>query len=158
LDERVQDVGGAAVDDGEAEAGLLADVGGRQAGSAGPDGLAHEFQPAVQFAGGLAELQYEIEGAAALEAGVRIGGCARGVTALPDARTRGGCESGHRTNAGGAGMGMEGMRQRAKEMADKLRQKDQGGQKGKPPHKTQGRGKLLEEQMKKLQERRHRHR
>lgn len=55
-------------------------------------------------------------------------------------------------------MGAEGMRQRAKDMADKLRQKSQGGQKSKSRHKTQGRSKLIEEQMKKLQERRHRHR
>lgn len=60
--------------------------------------------------------------------------------------------------AGGAVVGAEGMRQRAKDMADKLRQKSQGGQKSKSRHKTQGRSKLIEEQMKKLQERRHRHR
>ncbi|WP_180989675.1 hypothetical protein [Streptomyces cahuitamycinicus] len=56
-------------------------------------------------------------------------------------------------------MGAEGMRQRAKDMADKLLHKGQGGQRSKARHKTQGRNKLLEEQMKKLQERRqHRHR
>ncbi|MFE4967367.1 hypothetical protein [Streptomyces sp. NPDC056660] len=43
-------------------------------------------------------------------------------------------------------------------MADKLRHTGQGGQSSKARHKTQGRNKLLEEQMKKLQERRHRHR
>ncbi|MFF6783858.1 hypothetical protein [Streptomyces sp. NPDC012510] len=43
-------------------------------------------------------------------------------------------------------------------MADKLRQKGQGGQKSTSRHKTQGRSKLLEEQMKRLQERRHRNR
>ncbi|WP_406724002.1 hypothetical protein WJ438_04145 [Streptomyces sp. GD-15H] len=55
-------------------------------------------------------------------------------------------------------MGAEGMRQRAKDMADKLRHMGQGGQSSKARHKTRGRNKLLEEPMKKLQERRHRHR
>ncbi|GAA2386449.1 hypothetical protein GCM10010255_12230 [Streptomyces coeruleofuscus] len=55
-------------------------------------------------------------------------------------------------------MGAEGMRQRAKDMADKLRQMSQGGQSSKSRHKDQGRGKRIEEQMRKLQERRHRHR
>lgn len=56
-------------------------------------------------------------------------------------------------------MGVEGMRQRAKDMAEKLRQqKSQGEQRGKTQHRAQGRSKLLEEQMKKIQERRHRHR
>ena len=55
-------------------------------------------------------------------------------------------------------MGAEGMRQRARDMADKLRHMGQGGQSGKARHKAQGRNKLLEEQMRKLQERRHRHR
>lgn len=55
-------------------------------------------------------------------------------------------------------MGVEEMRQRAKDMAEKLRPKGQGGQGSKARHKAQGRNKLLEEQMRKLQERRHRHR
>ncbi|MFM9499576.1 hypothetical protein ACKI1Q_39030 [Streptomyces galilaeus] len=55
-------------------------------------------------------------------------------------------------------MGADGMKQRAKDMADKLLHKGQDGQSSKARHKTQGRNKLLEEQMKKLQERRHRHR
>ncbi|MER6408807.1 hypothetical protein ABT269_36165 [Streptomyces viridosporus] len=55
-------------------------------------------------------------------------------------------------------MRAEGMAQRAKDMADKLRHKGEGGKSGKARHKTQGRNKLLEAQMKKLQERRHRHR
>jgi hypothetical protein len=55
-------------------------------------------------------------------------------------------------------MGAEEMRQRAKDMADKLLHKGQGGQRGKARHKTEGRNRVLEEQMKKLQERRHRHR
>jgi hypothetical protein len=56
-------------------------------------------------------------------------------------------------------MGVEGMKQRAKEVAEKLRQqKGQGEQSGKTRHKVQGRNKLIEEQMKKIQERRHRHR
>jgi hypothetical protein len=56
-------------------------------------------------------------------------------------------------------MGVEGMKQRAKEVAEKLRQqKGQGEQSGKTRHKVQGRNKLIGEQMKKIQERRHRHR
>jgi hypothetical protein len=55
-------------------------------------------------------------------------------------------------------MGAEGLRQRAKDMADKLMHKGQSGQSSKARHKTQERGKLFEEQMKRLQERRHRHR
>jgi hypothetical protein len=51
------------------------------------------------------------------------------------------------------------MRQRVKDMADKLRQKGQGGQSSKPRHKARvERSNRIEEQMKKLQERRHRHR
>ncbi|MFF6780689.1 hypothetical protein [Streptomyces sp. NPDC012510] len=55
-------------------------------------------------------------------------------------------------------MGADEMKQRAKDMADKLRHMGQGGQSSKARHKTQGRSKLIEEQMKRLQERRHRHR
>lgn len=55
-------------------------------------------------------------------------------------------------------MGAEGLRQRAKDMADKFRQISQGGQGSKSRHKDQGRSKRIEEQMRKLQERRHRHR
>ncbi|MGW0609095.1 hypothetical protein [Streptomyces sp. NPDC002788] len=55
-------------------------------------------------------------------------------------------------------MGVAEMRQRAKDMADSLLHKGQGGQRGKARHKTQGRNKLLEDQMKRLQERRHRRR
>lgn len=56
-------------------------------------------------------------------------------------------------------MGVEGMRQRAKDMAEKLRQqKSQSEQSSKTRHRAQGRNKLLEEQMKKIQERRHRNR
>jgi hypothetical protein len=49
------------------------------------------------------------------------------------------------------------MRRRAKDMADKLMHKGQSGQSSKGRHKAQGRSKLFEEQMKRLQERRHRH-
>jgi hypothetical protein len=62
-----------------------------------------------------------------------------------------------RAMAGGAAMGVEGMRQRARDMAEKLRQKGQGEQSSQARHRSQGRSKL-EEQMKKIQERRHRHR
>ncbi|MEU9270065.1 hypothetical protein AB0E04_32070 [Streptomyces sp. NPDC048251] len=55
-------------------------------------------------------------------------------------------------------MGAEGMKQRARDMADKLRHMGQGGHSSKARPKAQGRNKLLEEQMKKLQERRHRRR
>jgi hypothetical protein len=64
-------------------------------------------------------------------------------------------------------MGARGIKQRAMDMADKLRHMGQGGQSSKARHKgrsgpssrhrTQGRNRLLDEQMKKLQERRHRH-
>ncbi|MEU2266183.1 hypothetical protein ABZ568_07045 [Streptomyces olindensis] len=43
-------------------------------------------------------------------------------------------------------------------MAERLLQKGQGGQSSKSRHRSEGRGKRIEEQMKKLQERRHRHR
>ncbi|MCX4586180.1 hypothetical protein [Streptomyces sp. NBC_01481] len=74
LDERVQDVGGAAVKDGKVGIGLLAYLERCQMRSACPDGFADEIQPPVQLAGRLAELQHEIEFASALEVGLRVGG------------------------------------------------------------------------------------
>jgi hypothetical protein len=56
-------------------------------------------------------------------------------------------------------MDAERMRQRAREMAGKLRQRHPAEQKSKGRHKAgTHRGGLLETQMKKLQERRHRSR
>jgi hypothetical protein len=56
-------------------------------------------------------------------------------------------------------MDAEKMRQRAKEMTDKLRHKRQAEPGGKGRHKAgTDRGRLIETQMKKLQERRHRSR
>ncbi|MEV5438606.1 hypothetical protein AB0K80_21700 [Streptomyces sp. NPDC052682] len=56
-------------------------------------------------------------------------------------------------------MDAERMRQRAREMAGKLRQRNPAEQKSKGRHKAgTHRGGLLESQMKKLQERRHRSR